>query len=110
MALLIVAPASAAWPRRAIAAVKGHVHVAWVQDLRAVGALVARAGIRAIAIDITSVSRTWAADAQRFARLMPALRIVVVRDDGSPHQPGTVAWPLTTDDALELLALDTPTA
>jgi hypothetical protein len=109
--VVIVAPATASWPRRALAALGGsRLHVAWVHDLRPVGALIARGGVRAIAVDATCRGPAWATEVQRLQKLAPAARILVVRDDGTAEDPEAITWPGSTDDAFDLLAVRDPTA
>ncbi len=109
MGVVIVAPTSAAWPHRAIAAFGvARLHVARLPDRRALGALLARGGVRAILIDVASRGRSWAAERLNLQRLAPKARILVVRDDDLADEPDTIAWPHGADEALDVFAMLVP--
>ena len=108
---MIVAPGSAAWPRRATSMLwAAQVHVAWLRDLRALGVLLARGGIDTIAVDAASRGAWWTHEAARIRRLAPTARLIIVRDDIAPGEPDTVVWPHDLDEVFRLIAPPDPTA
>lgn len=105
MGIVIVAPAETAWAVRATRAIAAAgLHVAWIRDLRALGVLLGRGGVRAVAIDAKLRGPSWALESMRIGRLAPAARIMVVRDDGAPEAPDAIACPDAPEEIVRLVA------
>jgi hypothetical protein len=86
------------------------IHVAWIRDLRPLGVLLARGGVRMIAVDVASRGPWWSQESARIRRLAPAARVIIVRDDDTIDGPDTIVWPRDLEEVLRLIAPPDPAA